>query len=105
MLCPPLTPSPLVADWLDRHRDPRSFVLHIIGIPPTILGVLMIPIYAFLVSLPLFALAFCLFAGGYLVQFLGHALDGSDPGEVMFLKRTLAAWAAVPAARKSRRVA
>ena len=108
MLCPPLTPSPLVANWLERHRDPRSFALHMLGIPPTILGVLLIPIYAFLVSLPLFLLAFCLFAGGYLVQFLGHALDGSDPGEVIFLKRTFAGWSAVPAtatARKSRRVA
>ena len=89
MLCPPHEPSPLVTNWLERHRDPVSFVLHMIGIPPTIVGVLMIPIYAYLMSFQIFLLARALFVGGYLLQFLGHALDGSDPGEIIMLKRKL----------------
>ena len=56
MICPPQPPAPLVEDWLDRHRDPGSFVLHMIGIPPTILGVLLIPVYVLLLSVPLFLL-------------------------------------------------
>jgi hypothetical protein len=60
-----------------------------IGIPPTILGVLMIPIYLLQRSVPLFLFALAMFVGGYLVQFLGHALEGTDPGEVIFLKRKL----------------
>ncbi len=105
MICPPLPPSKLVLNWLQRHRNPVSFALHMLGIPPTIVGLLLIPVYVYCLSVPIFLFALALFVGGYLVQFLGHALDGSEPGEVMFLKRTLAGWQAVPAARKSRRVA
>jgi uncharacterized membrane protein YGL010W len=86
MIFPPHPPAPLVLNWFERHRDPRSFILHIIGIPPTILGVLMIPIYVFLVSASLFLFALALFVGGYLIQFLGHVLDGSEPGEVRYLR-------------------
>ncbi len=41
MIYPPQSPSPLVNNWVERHRDPRSFVLHLLGIPCTILGVLL----------------------------------------------------------------
>lgn len=87
MLCPPHDPSPIVVNWLQRHRAPASFVLHMIGIPPTILGVVFIPIYLFLRSIPVFLLALTLFVGGYLLQFLGHALEWSMPGELMLLKK------------------
>src|SRR3954465_11179224 len=70
MICPPLPPSPLIVDWIDRHRNPASFVLHMFGILPTILGVLLIPVYVTLMSVPIFLLALALFVGGYLVQFL-----------------------------------
>ena len=89
MICPPLTPSRLVQNWLDRHRSPVSFVLHMIGIPPTIVGVLLIPVYVYCLSVPIFLFAFALFVGGYLVQFLGHAVEGTDPGEVIYFKRKL----------------
>ncbi len=97
-------------DWYERHRDPRSFVLHIVGIPPTILGFLMIPIYVFLLSATLFLFALSLFVGGYLIQFLGHALDGTEPGEVHYLRRKLAhrlgwSYPEIAPAPKSRRVA
>jgi uncharacterized membrane protein YGL010W len=86
MLYPPQPPAPMVNDWVERHRDPRSFVLHLFGIPGTILGVLLLPIYVMLMSIPLFVFALILFVGGYLLQFLGHALDGSEPGEVRGLR-------------------
>lgn len=89
MICPPLSRSKLVDYWLERHRNPISFLLHMIGIPPTILGVLLIPIYVYCLSLPIFLFALALFVGGYLVQFLGHALEGTDPGEVIYFKRKL----------------
>jgi hypothetical protein len=60
-----------------------------IGIPPTILGVLLIPVYVYCISVPIFLLALSLFVGGYLVQFLGHALEGTDPGEIIYFKRKL----------------
>jgi hypothetical protein len=87
MLCPPHPTSPIVSNWLERHRGPISFVLHMIGIPPTILGVVFIPIYLYLRSVPVFLLALTLFVGGYVLQFLGHALEGSMPGELMLLRK------------------
>jgi hypothetical protein len=60
-----------------------------IGIPPTILGVLLCPVYVVSVSVPLFLFALALFLGGYLLQFAGHALEGTDPGEVIYFKRKL----------------
>ncbi len=89
MIEPTLPPDPLVQHWLERHPHPTSFVLHMIGIPPTILGVLFVPIYLTLLSLPIFLLALALFIGGYLLQFLGHFLEGTDPGEVIYFKRKL----------------
>lgn len=87
MLCPPQENDPLVENWLSRHRDPASFALHMLGIPPTVLGVVLIPVYVALFSRPVFLLALALFVGGYLVQFLGHALEGTEPGEVMLMRR------------------
>jgi Protein of unknown function (DUF962) len=75
MIAPTLSADPLI--------------LHMIGIPPTILGVLFIPIYLTLFSLPVFLLALALFIGGYLLQFLGHLLEGTDPGEIIYFKRKL----------------
>jgi len=75
-----------------------------LGIPPTILGVLLIPLYVPLFSLSLFLLALALFVGGYLVQFLGHAFEGTDPGEIILLKRKLGlSYVDIAPARKSRR--
>jgi hypothetical protein len=89
MIEPPLPPHPLVAHWLQRHAGPTSFILHMIGIPPTILGVLFVSIYVTLLSLPVFWLALALFVGGYLLQFAGHLLEGTDAGEIIYFKRKL----------------
>jgi hypothetical protein len=89
MVYPPQQPSPLIAHWLERHRHPLSFLFHMIGIPPTILGVLLFSVYVGLISVPVMALSLALFFGGYLLQFAGHALEGTDPGEVIFFKRKL----------------
>ena len=89
MICPPLTSSPLVDYWYERHQSPVSFLLHLVGIPPTILGVLFVPVYMIGLSIPTFLFALALFVGGYLIQFLGHALEGTDPGEIIFFKRKL----------------
>lgn len=89
MLCPPHTNDPVVMNWLQRHRGPVNFVIHILGIPPTILGVLLVPVYVMQLSLPVFLLSFALFFGGFAIQFLGHALEGSEPGEITLLRKWL----------------
>src|SRR4051794_31282264 len=110
MIGPPMTPMPLIQNWMDRHRDHRSFVLHMFGIPPTILGVLLIPIYVMLISVPIFLFALSMFVGGYLIQFLGHALDRSEPGEIRYLRNKLRPYAKIshtpaPAGTSSRGIA
>lgn len=92
MVCPPYPPEPLVEDWLARHRNPTSFLLHAIGVPSTILGTMLVPAYLALWSLDIFLLALGLFVGGYAVQFLGHALEGSEPGEITGLKNRWKQW-------------
>ena len=89
MVCSPLPPNRLVSHWIERHRHPISFTLHIVGIPPTILGVLLFSIYVGLFSRPVFIVALILFLGGYVLQFAGHALEGTDPGEIIYFKRKL----------------
>jgi uncharacterized membrane protein YGL010W len=86
MIYPPQSPSPLVNNWIERHRNPPSFVLHLFGIPCTILGVLLMPIYLLMMSLTIFGVALVLFLGGFGLQFLGHALEGSEPGEIKALR-------------------
>ncbi len=89
MVYSPQVPNPLVQHWIERHRNPASFLLHMIGIPPTILGVLLFSVYVGLFSRLVFVLALALFIGGYLLQFAGHALEGTDPGEIIYFKRKL----------------
>jgi hypothetical protein len=89
MIDPPMAPDPLVQHWLKRHRSPISFIMHMVGIPPTILGVLFVSIYVSLLSIPIFLLALALFIGGYMLQFAGHLLEETDPGEIIYFKRKL----------------
>jgi uncharacterized membrane protein YGL010W len=86
MIYPPQSPSPLVLNWIERHRNPKSFVLHLLGIPCTILGVLLLPIYTIQMSITLFVVALAIFLGGFGLQFLGHALEGTEPGEIKALR-------------------
>src|SRR3712207_3037 len=66
--------------WIVRHQHPVSFYLHMLGIPMTLLAA-----PAFLWGEWLWSAI--LFMGGYLLQFLGHAIEGNDPGEVILLKK------------------
>lgn len=107
MIGPPLSTSPLVTGWVERHRGALSFALHMVGIPATLLGPMLLPVGLFAWTLAPALLGIGLFVGGYLLQFVGHALEGSDPGELIALKRKLG-WATVevaPAAQSSRRLA
>ena len=89
MIAPPLSRAPIVENWLQRHARPVSFALHIVGIPLTLLGVLLVPLYVALLSFPLLVFSLGLFVTGYLIQFLGHALEGTEPGELAYLRKKL----------------
>jgi hypothetical protein len=70
-------------NWLARHRHPFNFWVHQLGIP---LALVVAPLL--LVWLP-WPWALLAFAGGYLLQWLGHRVEGNDLGEWAGIKRLL----------------
>jgi uncharacterized membrane protein YGL010W len=73
--------------WRLRHQLPFNFVLHMVGIPLALAGVLL------LLLLPWLPLAWYWGVGavvvGYLLQYVGHRAEGNDVGEWAAVKRLL----------------
>jgi hypothetical protein len=69
-----------------------------VGIPATILGALLLPVSLMLASLPIFSLSVGLFVGGYIVQFAGHLIERSEPGELIVARKlwNRRRWVSVP---------
>ena len=72
-----------IKNYIERHQHPLNQLLHLIGVPLT-----------FLVSLALWWQghgwwALGAFVGGYVLQFVGHAIEGNDAGEMILVKRAL----------------
>jgi hypothetical protein len=72
----------ILANWLERHQHPVSLALHIVGIPMTLVGI------GFGCA-AWWRTALVLFVGGYVLQFIGHAVEGNDAGELILFKRML----------------
>lgn len=68
--------SDLLADYKQKHSDPRNQACHAIGIPMIAAS---LPIGATIVGLPLAA---GLFTVGWGFQFLGHMFEGNVPAFV-----------------------
>ena len=68
--------------WLLRHRHPFNLAIHLIGIPLAVAGVVLL----FLVSWYWGVAALVL---GYLLQYIGHRVEGNDVGEWALIKRVL----------------
>ena len=72
-----------VSNYIQRHQHPVNQLLHLIGVPLTFVASAILAIqqqWGWAVG--------CFFAG-YLLQFLGHAVEGNDAGEVILVKRWL----------------
>ena len=72
----------ILANWLERHQNPTSFWLHMVGIPMTVVGV-GFWIYGD------FWMGLALFVGGYVLQWIGHVIEGNDVGEIIPIKKML----------------
>ena len=70
----------ILANWLERHQHPVSFWLHMVGIPMTVVGV------GFWIARDLWT-GLALFVGGYGLQWVGHAIEGNDVGEIIPIKK------------------
>ncbi len=70
------------ANWLERHQHPFNYAIHLLGIPMTLVGLVLLAFLPWYWGVGLFAL-------GYLFQYVGHRVEGNDVGELIPIKRAL----------------
>jgi len=78
----------MLDNWLARHRRPVNLILHLVGIPP-VAAAAALAVWAASGPNWLWILAGALFIVGYALQFIGHRLEGNDPGEIILVKKML----------------
>ena len=71
-------------NYLPRHTHRVNQALHLVGVPLTFVGTPGTLIAGTSWYYPVIC-----FVGGYALQFIGHAVEGNDAGEVVFLKKSL----------------
>ena len=70
------------ANWIERHQHPFNYAVHLLGIPLALAGLVCLLFLPWYLGVGLLAL-------GYLLQFLGHWVEGNDVGELIPIKRAL----------------
>ncbi|MBK9127965.1 MAG: DUF962 domain-containing protein [Phycisphaerales bacterium] len=78
-----------LANWLERHQHPVSRWLHYVGIPLTILACVVAGFQLHAWRWDLWWRPVVLLGVGYLLQWVGHLLEGNDMGEVILVKKAL----------------
>ena len=84
----PIRPAWL-RNWLLRHQDPLSRGLHYAGIPLTIAAVVLAGVQLGQWRWDLWWRPAALLTAGYVLQYVGHRVEGNDMGEVVLVKRLL----------------
>jgi hypothetical protein len=72
----------ILRNWLQRHRHPFNFWIHLIGIPLAVAGVVLLFFVPWYWGVAAFVL-------GYLLQYVGHLVEGNDVGEWAAIKRLI----------------
>lgn len=75
--------SRFLTNYIARHQNRANQVFHLIGVPLTF----VVPVILLVEQRP--NLAAAAFAGGYILQFIGHAIEGNDAGELILIKKAL----------------
>lgn len=75
--------SNFISNYIARHQNRANQLLHVVGVPLTF-GVSV----HWLIT-ENWQMALGAFVGGYLLQFLGHAIEGNDAGELILIKKWL----------------
>jgi len=73
----------MLRNYLARHQHPANLALHVVGLPVTFVA----PLVLLVLRQGWWALA--AFVAGYAMQFLGHAIEGNDAGEMILVKKLL----------------
>ena len=73
-----------LTNYVQRHTHPLNRLLHLLGLPLTfvVTAVLVIRGAEWWWSVSSFTV-------GYVLQFMGHAIEGNDAGEVVLVKKWL----------------
>ncbi len=66
--------------WAIRHVHPTNFTLHLFGIPMAVLGLILLFFNGVLLGI-------VLFVAGYLLQIIGHRIEGNEVGEWILIKK------------------
>ncbi len=75
-----------LANWLERHQHPFNRGIHLLGIP---LALVVAPILLLTLPWDRWYWAALAFVAGYVLQWLGHGVEGNDVGEWAAVKRML----------------
>src|SRR5438067_660821 len=75
----------ILHNWRERHRVPFNFWIHLVGIPMTVIGVVLL----FTLPWEQWYWGVGAFVLGYLLQYIGHRVEGNDMGEWAGIKRLL----------------
>ncbi len=75
----------VLRNWLERHQHPFNFWIHLIGIPLSVAGVVAL----FALPWDQWYWGVGLFVLGYVLQWVGHCVEGNDLGEWAGIKRVL----------------
>jgi uncharacterized membrane protein YGL010W len=75
----------ILRNWRERHRDPFNFWIHLIGIPMSVIGLVLV----FVLPWKLWYVGVGAFVLGYVLQYAGHCVEGNDLGEWAGIKRLL----------------
>lgn len=76
-------------NWLERHQNRTSFMLHMVGIPLTIAALVFAGVQLAESRWDLWWRPALLFVAGYLLQWIGHLIEGNDMGEIILVKKML----------------
>jgi hypothetical protein len=81
--------SGILQNWLLRHQHPASQILHAVGIPLLVAGLLLGAWQLAHLQWSLWWRPVGLILISYILQGIGHKIEGNDMGELILIKKWL----------------
>ncbi len=76
-------------NWRQRHRHPASLGLHAVAVPMLVLAGVLVVVQLIDGAWHLWWRPVGLVVASYVLQWIGHAIEGNDMGEVILIKKLL----------------